>query len=99
MGPHLRKVTYGADIQLTVFSRPHIEQMQRPKLFVDDSIGAGTSRLNIKFTVLHKLLDPLRSHVVREEGHRTIAVRKEVNRIADPHWVEVAGVIPGNCCL
>ena len=66
-------------------------------MLVNDGIGTGRgSDLMSKSVVLDQLLHLLRLEIVGEQGHRAIAVGKEINGVADPHRVEVVGIVAGN---
>ena len=72
-----------------------IEQMHIARLFVDDRVGAGGGVHHVKVVVTSKLSELLRIRAVSKEVDHVIAIREEVDRVADPHRIGVVTVGPG----
>ena len=96
MRPDFGKVAHNRDVQSAIACGLEVQEVERPKLLVDDGVGRGGSGFDVQAIVLHDLLHLLRLDVVSEEGHRAIAVREEINGVADPHGIEVVGIFAGN---
>src|SRR5690348_1488774 len=68
----------------------------RAAVLVDDGPGACGRALEIEATIFDELLHLARFQVVAEQGYRTVAVGEEVDPAADPHGVEVVGILARN---
>ncbi len=84
------------DRHLLRLLRLQIEQVHRAKAIEDDGVGTGRGRLDVASRVLRieHAADALARHVARVKRHRPFAVREEINRVADPHRIEIGRILP-----
>jgi len=95
-GAQSREVAANFDVNRPGLVGGNVIEADAPELLVHDAVGAGGSCLEVEACVLDDLLHGLRSRVIGEERHGTVAIGEEVNGAADPHGVEVVRVVARN---
>ena len=75
------------------FAGFQIVEIQRAELFVDDGAIACGRGLQIQALILQHLLHLLRARVVGKERDGAVAVREEIDFVADPHGVVIVRTI------
>ena len=94
MCPSRRQITGNANRHLRRFAALRIEQINSAELFVDQRVRPSRQRFQVQPFVVQHLLYRLGFRVIREQAHRTVAVGKEINRVAEPHRMRIVGVFP-----
>ncbi len=91
--PYLRHVTNDVDIDALRFRLSEIVEEELAKLVIDNSALGRAGAADIEAAVSHQLAHLLFRGIVAIERYRAIAIRKEINLIADPHGIEIVGVL------
>lgn len=68
--------------------RFEIEEIQRSEPVKSDRVAAGRSRFDVGLFGIDDPANALAGHVAGEDRRQTVAIRKIINRVADPHRVE-----------
>ena len=93
MRTHGGKVAGHPNVDRVLFTARRIEQVNGTELFVNDSIWARGSRLDIHAVAGQRLAYLFGSDIVGIEIHRPIAIGKKIDAVADPHWSGVVGIL------
>jgi len=94
LGTRPRQIAGYFDVQLPGLTGFDVNKMDISCLFVNDCVGSRRSGHDVKVVVLGELRDLLRTHLIREKIRSMIAVRNEIDRVADPHRPAVVTVGP-----
>src|SRR5262249_32962445 len=70
-----------------------IKRKNLAELFVDEHIGTGRERFEVEALVFDKLFHGFGFCVVGEKRYAAIAIRKEINGVAEPNRVIVIGIL------
>jgi hypothetical protein len=77
-------------------TRVQVKNFDGAELFDDDCVGAGGGSLEIEAVTVQNLRHLLARRVIGKETDGTVAVRKEIDGIADPHGMVIVGVVARN---
>ena len=94
MRPRPRQIAGDFNIQLLRAARLGIEQVDVSSLLIHNRVRTRRRVHDVEVVVMTKLDHLFRIGAVRIQIDGVIAVREEIDGVADPHWLRVNAVVP-----
>jgi len=90
------EIALDTDVDVVRLVRLQIVELDGAELLDHDRIRSGRRGFEIESIAVKSFGDLLGLGVVSEETDRTAAIRKKVDRVANPHGMMIVGVVAGN---
>src|SRR5208337_637822 len=94
--PHGLKIAGNANRNVFRLVGAEVVELDGAKLLDHDRVRPGRCRLEVEAVAVQRLGNLPGLSVVGEKAYWTVAVREEIDGVADPHGVVIVGVVTGN---